>query len=326
MARQGKWRSPSKENIQSFWEGEASEIGNTPQVTIRDLYFRIHELHTLLPIIPSCSRLLDIGCGTGFGTIAISKRANYTLGIDNSKSMIFWAKKTINDSTYREKISKDFSLFWDLTLIDDSKVDFIVKDVTTMNLQVPKFDVILAQRILVNMTSEKEQMKVIRNLCKHSVNNGILIICEATLQGHEKTDNYRDLFGLPPLEKHWHNTYVNENKLNEWENEGWKVQYVTSYDTYMLISRVVYPASCGEVKFLSGVNRAAMELASLFRTKNSVDEIGLDAFFKIYLNRLNHYDNNAARKIGKWIDKNILKLKNWNNLGHHRLIIAKRCS
>ena len=113
MARQGKWRSPSKENIQSFWEGEASEIGNTPQVTIRDLYFRIHELHTLLPIIPSCSRLLDIGCGTGFGTIAISKRANYTLGIDNSKSMIFWAKKTINDSTYREKISKDFSLFWD---------------------------------------------------------------------------------------------------------------------------------------------------------------------------------------------------------------------
>jgi ubiquinone/menaquinone biosynthesis C-methylase UbiE len=324
MARQGKWRLSTKNNVKSFWDDEASEIGHTPQVTIRDLYFRIHELHTLLPIIPTSSRLLDIGCGTGFGTIAFSKRVDYTLGLDYSKNMISWANKTLNDKIYRETLSKDFSPVWELPFIDKTKIEFIVEDVTKMELKVPKFDVIIAQRILVNMTSHKDQIKVIRNLRKHCVANGQLIICEATLQGHKKTDNYRSLFDLPPLEKHWHNEYLDEDKLNTWEDEGWQIQYVTSYDTYMLISRVIYPASCGEVKFLSDVNRSAMEIASLFRTKNSVDEIGIENFFQLYLNRLKRYDNNAACKIEKWINKNITRLIDWNNLGHHRLIVARR--
>lgn len=72
MSRQGTPRTRTYENVRAFWEVEAADIGSSPEVTIRDFYFRIHELQTLLPLIPRNARLLDAGCGTGFGTLALA--------------------------------------------------------------------------------------------------------------------------------------------------------------------------------------------------------------------------------------------------------------
>ena len=69
MSRQGEHRTPTRTNIEAFWNAEAAQLGESPQVTIRDHYFRLHELHTILPVIPHNSRLMDVGCGTGFGTM-----------------------------------------------------------------------------------------------------------------------------------------------------------------------------------------------------------------------------------------------------------------
>jgi hypothetical protein len=52
MSRQGEQREGTYENIREFWDVEAADIGRTPQVTIRDHYFRLHELQTLLTVIP----------------------------------------------------------------------------------------------------------------------------------------------------------------------------------------------------------------------------------------------------------------------------------
>jgi hypothetical protein len=168
-------------------------------------------------------------------------------------------------------------------------------------------------------------MNALKNLRRYASDESHLILVEATIQGHSRTDRYRRIFGLTELEKYWHNNYVDETKYKEWEDFGWEVKYKLGFETYMLLSKVIYPAACGEenCKFQSSANAAAMELASLFRSKISVDEIGIKAFLELFIERVKHYDMNTANKIESWVTLNINNLSDWSDIGHQRLIVAK---
>lgn len=329
MSRQGKPRTRTYEHIKDFWEKEASEIGNTPLVTIRDHYFRIHEIYTYLPLIPRCSKLLDIGCGTGLSTMFFARRAEHTVGVDYSGKMIEWAHKLIKDADYRRNISMSYSPFIDISYTDGHKFDleFKVGDIFNLNNIPHDFDVITGQRILINLSSHNDQINAIKQLRGHIAYGGMLLLTEATQQGHKRTDEYRSYFGLPILEKYWHNNYVDENRFDDWEKAGWLVKNNFGFETYMLLSKVIYPASVGQdnCKFISGANAAAMELSCLFRTKHAVAEIGDDAFFQMYINRVKNYDLEEGNKIDSWISKNLSKLPDWTGIGHQRLIIATAC-
>ena len=122
MSRQGNTRERTLKNIRNFWESEAQEWGEQPQVTIRDHNFRIHELHTLLSLIPKSNLMLDIGCGTGFGTLVLSLRAHTTVGCDFSKEMIRWGKRLIADNLYRNRIVNTFSPLWNIEINSNHNV------------------------------------------------------------------------------------------------------------------------------------------------------------------------------------------------------------
>jgi len=324
MSRQGNFRKPTYENIQKFWDAEASEIGETPQVTIRDVYFRIHELHTLLPLIPSNSRLLDIGCGTGFGTFILAKRPKFTLGVDYSSEMIKWANNLKDNTRFRERLSADLCPLWDMPAIS-SDTEFSEGNILELNIEKTAFDVITGQRILINLPSHEDQLRALSNLRKYSTNEALLLFTEATLQGHQKTDEYRKRFGLPEMEKYWHNNYVDESKFDDWKDVGWEVKGSIGFDSYMLLSKVIYPAAIGQKNcaFLSGANAAAMEVASVFRSKAAVEEIGVERFFEMYLERVRLYEPDVGEAISKWLNKHEDELPDWAQLGHQKLILAK---
>jgi SAM-dependent methyltransferase len=256
---QGAPRERTAEAVRAFWNGEAADLGGTPQVTIRDLNFRLHELHTLLALIPRAARLLDAGCGTGLGTLVLSRRAGHTVGIDASAAMLVWARRLQTDAGFRAEMSDAFSPLWDFPRVGAGKVEFVQGDILDLHLEGPPFDVITAQRLLINLLSASDQLSVL------------------------------------------------------------------SFDTYMLLSKVVYPAACGEEKcrFLSPANAAAMEMACAFRTRGAVEVVGADAFFKMYVDRVGRYDESVARQIGAWIAQHGPKLPDGRDLGHQRLIVAR---
>lgn len=324
MSRQGKSRKKTYGNIKSFWEAEAKEWGSSPQVTIRDIFFRNHELHTLLSIIPKIPKLLDIGCGNGFGTLVLSQKAEYTLGIDYSRTMVKWATRAKTDTTYRLIKTKKLMLdqFFGINSFDN--VDFTVDDVSNLNLAQNSFDIITGQRILINLPTEELQMRTLKNLRNYIQNSGLLVLVEATKQGHQMTDTYRRKLGLPILEKYWHNNYINED-YHKWNTYGWEVIQVLSFDTYVLLSKIIYPAACGEKNctFLSEANKAASEIANIFRTKKAADEIGTKNLLRMYADRVTKYACADGELIARWVNKNTEKLADWNRLGHQKLIIAK---
>src|SRR2546425_3861650 len=133
VSRQGEPRERTRENIRAFWEAEATEIGSSPDVTIRDFCFRIHELHTVLPLVPRDARVLDAGCGTGFGTLVLSHRARYALGFDCAPSMVTWARRLRDDAAHRTRLSGLFSSLWSLPDAGSLNLEFRQADVLSLD-------------------------------------------------------------------------------------------------------------------------------------------------------------------------------------------------
>jgi SAM-dependent methyltransferase len=296
-------------------------------VTIRDFCFRIHELHTLLPLVRRDARLLDAGCGTGFGTLALSRRARYVLGIDYSATMVEWATRLQTDSAHRARLSRALSPLWELPEPDRETVAFRHADVLALDVSEGPFDVVNCQRLLINLPTAADQIAALRQLRGQVVDDGLLIVGETTLQGYERTDGYRARFGLPALERYWHNLYVDESRFADWREAGWHVERVLGFDTYMLLSKVVYPAACGagNCTFLSGANTAAMELACLFRTWAAAREVGDEQLLGLYVDRVRRYDPAEGAAIARWADRHASELPEWSRLGHQRLILARPC-
>lgn len=324
MSRQGEPRARTLENVRAFWEAEAAEIGATPEVTIRDFCFRVHELHTLLPLVPRDCGLLDAGCGTGFGTLVLSRRARFTLGVDCSPSMVAWAARLQGDPAHRARLSATLSPLWELP-DGGGTVGFRQADVLTLDLPERPFDVVTAQRLLINLPTSGDQLAALRRLRAHIRDDGRLLLGETTLQGYERTDAYRARFDLPPLERYWHNLYVDEDRLGQWREVGWRVERVLGFDTYMLLSKVVYPAACGpeHCSFLSGANVAAMELACLFRTRAAAAEVTEEGLLRLYVDRVRRYDAAEGESIARWAARHGRTLPDWSGLGHQRLILGQ---
>jgi SAM-dependent methyltransferase len=323
MSRQGQGREKTYRNIRQFWDQEAQEIGETPSVTIRDHYFRIHELQTLLTVIPRSRNLLDIGCGTGFGTAILARRADRVVGVDYSEIMIRWADRLLVDGGYRGDTADRFSPLWPIAP-PTASIEFHVGNIVDLKLPGPAFDVITGQRILINLPNHGEQMRALRNLRGVARSGSMLVLVEATQQGHAATDAYRQAYQLPILEKYWHNCYVDEARYAEWPLSGWDVVQTLSFDTYMLLSKVVYPAAVGpdNCVFLSAANQAAMEIACTFRTRAAAAEIGDEGLLRMWTQRLDEYAPGDAREIRSWLAR-APAVADWSSLGHQRLIMAR---
>lgn len=324
MSRQGQPQERTLSNIKEFWEREAQEIGRTPQVTIRDHYFRVHELHTLVGLVPTSDALFDVGCGTGLGTLALARKAKTSIGLDYSDEMIAWAKRVQQDETYRLELESQFLPLWALSRNFPS-VEFRQGDILNLPKFEQRFDVITGQRILINLPSDEHHFAALRSLRSVSKVGATLVLVEATRQGHERTDKFRQSFGLPALEKYWHNYYVDESRTDEWEASGWKVEQALGFETYTLLSKVIYPASIGQenCSFLSGANKAAMECACIFRSSDAVNEIGLSSLLQMYIDRVSLYDPKVAPAIKEWVAANLSKLTLDTGLGHQKLFIAR---
>lgn len=326
MARQGHPREVTASSLHAFWEQEAAELGHAPTSTIRDFHFRILELHTLLAAVPRCSRLLDVGCGTGFGTLVLARRAAECVGIDAAPGMVGWARRLASDQAYQREVFDGLSPFWSAPT-EAGQARFEEGDVLDLKAPATPFDVLTAQRLLSNLATAEDQKTALRRMrsCVHD--QGLLVLSDTTLQGYDRTDSLRAWAGLAPLERHWHNRHLDETTFAEYAAAGWVVDVVLSFETYALLSKVVYPAACGEHRctFLSGANRAAMEIAGLFRSRPAVEEVGPRAFWRLYVRRVALHDPDAGREIAAWVDERSGGLPDWSGLGAHRLMLARAC-
>lgn len=281
MSRQGSTRPRTTENVRTFWDKEAEEWGDNPQVTIRDHYFRLLEVATICGLIKGRRSLLDIGCGTGFSTLFYAEQVERATGVDYAPQMVERAKRLLADpSTFKSTMSQ-FAYDGPPTL--RGNVGFDVGNILKLEFPTASFDTVVAERVLINLPTVALQDDAIGEVARVMAPGALACLVEVTQQGHDAVDVIRTTLGLSKIEKYWHNLYIDEHHLAELlPGLGLTLEKVCRFETFQFLTKAVHPLAVApeEPRFLCGYNDAARRVATQFPSYADVSAIGLESFLK----------------------------------------------
>ena len=282
MSRQGEAQARTTENVKDFWNKEADDWGDNPQVTIRDHYFRLLKLGVICELIRGRRKLLDIGCGTGFSTLFYSQVVDQAVGADYAGRMVVWAQRFLDDATYFERTMREFAVEGAPKLTGN--VRFEEGNVLALGYPDASFDAVVAERVLINLPEPRLQDDAMAEVARVLAPNGIWASVEVTEQGHATVDRLRfKSFGLSIIEKYWHNLYVDEDRYVEvGRARGLRIKRIHHFETFQFLTKVVHPliVAPAEPKFLAKLNDAARRVSAQFPTYETVQAVGLKTFLR----------------------------------------------
>lgn len=223
-----------------------------PRSTMRDHNFRLLEIELIRDIIRGSGDVLDVGCGNGYSTVHYGLDVRRIVGVDYSKEFVEDAKVYLQQVADGGAYSKE-------------NVEFRIGNILDLDFRDGKFDVVVGERILVNLPTWKMQRKAVREVHRVLKKGGLYICSEATEQGHAGVNRYRRMFGLPDLERYWHNLYIDEPKFIDYASQFFGVEKTAAgmFGMYHFISKVIHPllAAPEEPRFDAKINEVAREVA-----------------------------------------------------------------
>lgn len=189
------------------------------------------ETQNILGWIPSGSTVLDVGCGEGEGTLEYSK-VSTVVGVDYSPVRLGFARDRCPGVTFKQSS---------------------VHDITG------EYDVVISQRLLVNLSCWEEQQRALIKLGE--VSKGLVIISEGSIQGAENLNAFRLCMGLPPIPIPEHNVFIDESfLLNFTRSIGWKLKGCKTLGSYYLLTRGVQPALTKNLTWDSEFNKRSSKV------------------------------------------------------------------
>ena len=209
------------------------------------------EMREIEGYIKDGMKILEIGCGNGVTAIEFVKKYKVDiLAVDYADQMIADAEKnyeSIKDS-----------------LVGTAK--FKVMRVEEIPSITEKFDMIYCERVLINLGTWEEQKQVLINIAGLLNDTGIFCMCENSIDGLSKINDYRKGVELDEILPPWHNRYFVEAELEEFSKESYLklIERNNFTSTYYLLSRVVNAAlakrNSEEPSYDSPINQLAFSL------------------------------------------------------------------
>ncbi len=203
----------------SFWEERARNVRDVPSVTHPDVFQRRLEIDTIKQYLKKSDRVLDVGCGNGYGTAFYSDFCKKISGMDFSPMMIKRAK------------------------VENSKggrIGYAVADVR--NYRSPeKYSKIITTRCLINILDWGGQKKAMKNIARLLEKGGTFLMMEAIADGREELNNLRVRLGLPRLPKVIHNLDFRKARTEKYLRRFFKIEKFHSFGNYEFIVRIIHP-------------------------------------------------------------------------------------
>jgi len=290
MTWQGEAQESTLDNIQKFWADKAEGFQNAHGGMMRDHFYRTTEINLVRNMLHN-RRVLDAGCGAGWATMHYAAVAKSVVGFDITKGLIDRANRMMSDHEFRrDKYWKGLTPWGAPPYI--SNVTFEVQDVLDLPYERGEFEAVMCQRLLINLPSFELQEQALANLVETLVPGGVLVISEVTEDGHGRVNALRKLFGLDPLERYWHNCYLNHEQFTAaMEKLPLNSMGPGCLDIYGFLSKVVYPAMVcpEEPQFMSGFNLAAAMVSQLYPDSSHLN-MGMYAFMdEVFRGALSFY-------------------------------------
>jgi SAM-dependent methyltransferase len=163
--------------------------------------------------------LADIGCGDGRATRRYAALVARAVGIERSEHLRGIAIAEQADDP-----------------IDN--LEFRAGDILDLSEHPETFDVVVTERVLVNLPSWDDQRAAIDQIAARLRPGGLYVMLENTLDGDAALNDLRQRVGLDPIPQHWHNLFLNWDQFSDYVQSDFELVERRGFSLYYLLTRV----------------------------------------------------------------------------------------
>jgi SAM-dependent methyltransferase len=198
--------------VKQYWEDPKT-------VSIIDKNLHELEMQMVERFLLPTDVLADIGCGDGQGTMRYATRVHTAVGVERS-------------STLRAKAEQARDL------AGAKNLTFHSGDVLDSPRELKKYDVIVTQRLLINLASWEEQRHGLVNIHRMLKPGGRYLMIENTNDAFQVMNDVRASVGLAPVPQHWHNRFFDHDQLETFLRRRFQLLRFRDFGLYYLLTRV----------------------------------------------------------------------------------------
>lgn len=201
-----------KKAVRKYWE-------NPTTISIIDENLHQLEIETVCRYLKSTDELVDIGCGDGKATVVYAQKVKQCTAYDHSN---FLRKKTaaeVKRSGLKNTTIK-------------------AGDILKMKKIPEKPDVVVTQRLLINLANSNEQKEAIENIYNMLKPGGLYIMIENTNDAYLALNQMRHQVGLEPIPIHWHNLFFDYDELMVFLKDKFQLLNFHDFGLYYFLTRV----------------------------------------------------------------------------------------
>lgn len=215
------------EKIIQYYDERVNKYGTSSEATLLDYNMREIEIETVKHWMKNNDRILDIFCGNGNTTVALSNYCKDISGIDLSEKMIESANKLLENNKDVTNVKFDRGNILDLGKI----------------YKKGQFDIVTSIRGLINLPTWELQKQAIINVHNLLPDGGKFIFIEGSKDGLDKINELRKKYNLSEIKEPWYDKNFETARLLAFIEDYFELQDEKNLDIYFLISRVLYPAA-----------------------------------------------------------------------------------
>lgn len=229
--------------IKEHYDAVAKSEGAAETSTMADLYIRKKETTFILDSIEKFIaskktalnnsqlddkiKILDVGCGNGFTLSKIRERFDNSIieGIESNDSL-----RAIAGGRF-----------------PDNRVKIRAGDIREQNsLPEIEVDVLICQRVIINLLNTADQKRALRNLIKLVKINGLLVFIESFQNEFDNLNSARREFGLEPIAPAHHNLYLSSDFFDVCQLKKICYSDENLLSTHFFVSRVLHASFLSE--------------------------------------------------------------------------------
>jgi SAM-dependent methyltransferase len=217
----------SIEQIRDYWHQQVVKHKQSHAASWSDKPAVDLEVREILQRLEPGDLVLDAGCANGYSTIQFAlKKETRVLGLDYLPSMIEQAVQLLEQ--VKDKLCGTAS--------------FEVGNVMSLNQPDNLFDKVLVKRVITNLGEYEQQRKGMAECIRVLKPGGLLLLSDATRQGWEKLNKFREEWHLPAIPMPAFNNYLDREQVIKDLSVDLDLVETTNFaSTYFIGTRVLKP-------------------------------------------------------------------------------------
>ncbi len=201
--------------VRAYWEDPAT-------ASLIDKNLHQIEISTVCRHLLPTDSLADIGCGNAEATVHYAAKVARCVGIERSNHL----RRQAESAAERSGLSN---------------ISIRAGDILDATSPSAEFDVIVTQRMLINLGSWEEQMFGLRNIHRMLKPGGRYIMIENTNDAFLALNDERVALGMAPFSQHWHNRFFDYDELTAFFRGRFQLLRHYDFGLYYLLTRLYVP-------------------------------------------------------------------------------------